>query len=473
MGNLLIGRQYELDLLQKRYESNQAELVVVYGRRRVGKTFLVQQAFGNQFAFHLTGIYKVSKKQQLRNFASTLANHSGRILPPPRDWYEAFQQLRAYLETLGDRKSVVFIDEMPWLDTAKSDLVSAFEQFWNGWGNTQPNLKIVLCGSATSWMVKNIFQNKGGLFNRDTPRIALNPFNLQECEAFCQQREIPFSRYHIAQCYMILGGIPYYWDKLQKGMSLAQNIDALLFSQQALLKDEFAFLYATLFHRPQIYEDVVALLSQKHIGFTMQEIAKKLHVGVGGNLTKVLKNLQACNMVLCNYSYGEKKELHYQLADFFTLFYLRFVKDNFGKDYTYWQVHQDKPDTYVWRGYAFQMLCEAHIKQLRHALRIDNVGIEVATFAQKGTETTKGAQIDLLIKREDKVVNLCEMKCVDDVFEITKSYSEQLLNKVQTFQSVSPKRTSTHLTMVTTFGIKPNKYASLVQQEITLDDLFA
>lgn len=468
MENIVIGRKQELELLSRYLNSPKSEMIVLYGRRRVGKTFIVQQACENKFDFYVTGLYHRSKAHQLANFANVLAVHSGQERALPRTWQEAFAQLRDYLSTCQGKTLKVFIDELPWMSTPKSDLVAALEAFWNGWGSAKGNLKLILCGSSTSWIVKEIFHNKGGLFNRDSCRIALRPFRLAETEEFCLSRNLGFSRWDVAMCHMILGGIPYYLDKLQPGLSLPQNIDNLLFKKRGMLTEEFKFLYSSLFNSPEIYVMVVELLAKHPHGFNLSQIASAIGKKIGGNLSTVLHNLESSDIVTTVTKMGSKgRELSYVLSDFFTIFYLHFVKDNATGDETFWLARHNSPEIYTWRGNAFELLCLLHVQQIREALGVSGVAIEIMLLQ------TSDAQIDLVIERGDNQVNLCEMKFVGEEYEIKKDYVQNLLNKIEVYKkAASKKRRTINLTFISSYGVRHNAHSSIVQKSLTMDALF-
>ncbi|MCD8387030.1 MAG: ATP-binding protein [Bacteroidales bacterium] len=467
MEQLVIGRKAEMEMLRRYIDSPKSEMVVVYGRRRVGKTFIVQNVCQGQYSFYMTGLYRRPKKQQLANFANALAVYSGQDLPIPTSWQEAFEQLRRYLSQITEGPKVIFLDELPWMETSKSDLVPALEAFWNGWGAAQGNLKLILCGSATSWIVKKIFKNKGGLFNRDTCRIFLQPFRLAETEQFCQSRNLGFSRTDVALCHMVLGGIPYYLDKLQPGMSMAQNIDNLLFRRGAMLENEFDFLYSSLFTNPDQYVNVVELLSHRKHGLTLTQIGTEMGKKLGGNLSEILHNLENCSIVTQISRITPKgREVCYQLCDFFTIFYLHYVKNNSTGDESFWQTRHASPEAYVWRGHAFELLCLTHIQQIREELGISGVPIQVSTLL------TPEAQIDLIIERGNHEANLCEIKWAADEYEMKADYAEDIKKKEAAYRAVTRKRRSIINTLITTYGLKPGAHASVIQKVLTLDALF-
>ncbi len=474
--NKIIGRQAECERLEKCLNADQAQLVIVYGRRRVGKTFLINQFFEGRFDFKLTGAYAQPKETQLRYFAAELSRQSGEAHAAPKDWIEAFELLRAYLSALPrQEKHVVFFDEMPWMDTQRSGFLAAFEWFWNDWGCTQDSLVFIVCGSATSWMVEKIAGNQGGLFNRQSCRIYLKPFNLQETEAYLLSRGIDWSRRDISECYMILGGIPYYLGLLDPELAFNANIDNLFFRKRAELWDEFDHLYQTLFANSEQYIRVVEQLSKKRIGMTRSEIAEKTGFPANGALSKILNDLADSGFVRKYCFYGRKaKDVLFQLSDYYTLFYYRFLKGGFGRDEHYWSNTLENPARRAWAGLTFEQLCKDHIPQIKRKLGIAGVLSEESSWiaAPSGEGAGPGAQIDLLIDRRDQVVNLCEIKFSMNEYLIDKEYEQNLRNKIAVFRQNTNCRKTIQLTFITTFGVQKNKYSGIVSNAVLLDDLF-
>lgn len=479
MGNL-IGRQAEIQELNERYHSNQAELVVVYGRRRVGKTFLVRETFKDRMTFYHTGLSpydenrKIGKKQQLEHFYHTLLSHGMSESSCPEDWMQAFYMLESLLSSMDQGKpQVVFIDELPWMDTPGSQFLTAFEAFWNGWASARDNMKCIVCGSATSWMADNMINNHGGLYGRQTCEIKLAPFSLGECEQFFASRGMEMSRYDIAEIYMAVGGIPYYLDKFKKGYSVAQNIDKLFFAVNAPLRQEFERLFASLFTNPELYAKAVRRLSSRHYGFSRKEIGDFLGMSSGAGLTKLLNTLESSDFIICyrplDAARGEKL---YRVTDPFCKFFLRFVENENSNDHGYWQHNQNLAAINIWRGISFEDLCVLHIEQIKKALGISGVATTESAFTLKGDDSNRGTQMDLVIERNDRVVNLCEMKFYNGQFEIDKDYDMVLRNRISLLQGYIRKTQAIHLTLITTFGVKFNKYSGIVQQNLTLDDLF-
>ncbi|MDO5156428.1 MAG: ATP-binding protein [Eubacteriales bacterium] len=474
--NSIIGRNEECERLSRCLRSNSAQLVVVYGRRRVGKTYLINEFFENTFAFKLTGVYGQKRKEQLQNFTAELNRRSEKKYTIPKDWIEAFNYLREYMDGLdANNKQVVFLDELPWLDGKKSGFLSAFEYFWNDYASTKHNFIFVLCGSATSWMDEKITKNKGGLFNRQTCRLYLEPFSLHEVEEFLTSKEIYWSKYEIAECYMIMGGIPYYLNLLDSEESLHQNIDRLFFKKKGELWDEFEHLYNTLFTNSEYYVAVVEALSEKKGGLTRGEICDRVGISKGGDISKILKNLSLSGfVVVCDFYGRKKKESLYQLSDYFTLFYFKYIRGHYGKDEHFWSNSVDNASRKAWEGLTFERICKDHIKQIKSKLGISGVLSEEASWFVKSDDEKciTGAQIDLLIDRRDYVVSLCEMKYSLSEFDIDKAYDANLRNKISTFTKVTSCKKTIQLVMITTFGVKRNKYSGLVGTQVLLDDLF-
>ena len=470
----IIGREEEIRRLKDCYESPLSQLIVLYGRRRVGKSFLVNQTFKDKFDFKLVGDYTLTKEAQLLNFHKELERKSKKTLSVPKDWNEAFWLLRDYLDFFKDKKKhVVFFDEMPWLDNHKSGFLPAFEYFWNSFGAAKDNLMFIVCGSATSWLVEHIDHNKGGLFNRTNCRIYLEPFTLTETEKFLKSRHINWSRYDVCECYMALGGIPFYLDLLDKELTYSANIDNLFFKKHALLWDEFDHLYNTLFTNSTNYIKVIEVLAEKRIGFSRKELVEKTKLNDTADFTKILKNLEDSGFIRSYSFFGKKKQgTFYQLSDYFTMFYLKFVKSNTTKDDEYWSHTLNTPTRRAWAGFTFEQLCKDHIKLIKRKIGISGVLTSQSAWSTTADEVHDGAQIDLLIDRNDRVITICEMKFSEKPFVIDKQYDEELRNKIGTFKFVTRTKKAVQLVMVTTYGVKQNMYSSIIQTQVTMDDLF-
>ena len=471
---MLIGRKKEQKALKGLLKSDKSEFVAIYGRRRVGKTYLVRETFNYRFAFQHTGTQNGSKTVQINEFAKSLRIAGMEDVPTMKDWYDAFFVLGNFLASLNEEKKVIFIDELPWMDTPKSDFVSALEHFWNGWATMRTDIILIVCGSATSWIVSKIVKNYGGLHNRLTRKIFLAPFSLYECELFVKSRELVMTRRQILETYMVLGGIPYYWTFLSSDRSWSQNIDAMFFDKEAQLQDEFNALYSSLFRNPEPYIDTVTILGTKKIGMTRSEIVKELGTDTGSTLTKVLDDLELCGFITAYNSIGKtKKDTVFQLTDNFTLFYFKFIRENRKHDSLFWS-HSIKKTVYaVWSGLAFERVCFQHIPQINKALGISGVVSSTYSWIYRAqNEQESGVQIDMLLDRDDDVINLCEMKFSSDEYEITKSYDAELRRKARVFSAKTNTKKAVTTVMITTYGLVQNAYAADIQNQVTMEDLF-
>lgn len=478
MAQKIIGREAEIKELQTLYQSNKPVFAVVYGRRRVGKTFLVRELFDGKLSFYHTGLspYELKgeklKEKQLSNFYFSLLKHGSTLKSAPSDWLEAFNALITLLEEKGDEsRQVVFIDELPWMDTPRSGFVTALEHFWNGWGAGRRNLMLIVCGSATSWISDKLLNNQGGLYDRTTDEIKLRPFTIGECESYYKANGIVMSKFDQLQCYMATGGIPYYLSMLQKGKSLSQNIDHLFFTPSAKLSLEFDRLYASLFTNAEDCKKIVRLLSQKRQGFTRKEIQEATKLSDGGGLSATLKALEVSDFITSYVKYDyPKRELYYRLVDFYSKFYLSFLDGKRTTNPRFWQDNLQTPALTAWRGFTFEALCFYHLPQIKQALGIS--GVQTEAMPWKSRKEKDGAQIDMVIARADHIVNLCEMKFCDDDFSINASYDKNLRHKLSAFMEETKCKSAPHLTIVTTYGLKFNEYAGRVQNVITMEDLF-
>ena len=472
---VLIGRNKERQKLDNIVGSKRSEFLAIYGRRRVGKTFLIREYFGYKFDFQIAGLAHADTAQQLFNFDSALRKQSNLVYDaPPGNWLLAFQRLIEHLENISHPdKKVVFFDELPWFDTQASDFVMGLEHFWNSWASNRKDILLIVCGSAASWMINVLINNDGGLHNRITQKMKIEPFNLYETEQLLMAKNCVLDRYQIVQLYMTMGGIPYYLDAIQANLSAAQNIQQLFFDKSGLLRNEFFNLYRSLFRKHEIYEKIVEVLSTKNEGLQRSEIIKRSGMKSGGTLTKVLADLEESGFISAYTALDHKqKNILYRLSDFYTAFYFKFIKDGKYHGDDSWINLIDNPVQRSWQGFTFEQICIDHVWQIKNALGIS--GVQTHNASWKGGTPEKSVQIDLLIDRRDQVINLCECKFSLDVFTIDKDYSEKLRSKIATFKQATKTRKAVFLTMITTYGVEKNKYANLlVQNEVTMDDLFS
>lgn len=475
----MIGRKQEVTELTRLYRKNRAELVAIYGRRRVGKTFLVDETFSGKITFRHAGLSPADEdadgllRAQLDHFYNSLELFGMDACKKPDSWLDAFLLLEKHLQKIDDgSRQLVFLDELPWLDTPRSGFIRAFEGFWNNWGCHRKNLMVIVCGSANSWILDKLINNHGGLYNRVTYEIKLSPFTLRECEEYYHENHVNFSRYDIAQSYMVLGGIPYYMDYMVGGLSLAQNIDKLFFSKGSKLQNEFDRLFDSVFINPEAVKRIVEFLSTKNAGFTRKDIIKKLGASDGGRLSRNLNALIASDFIVKYVPFGlGKREEHYKLVDPFCLFYLHFVKDRAGENESFWQQNQVSQPVTAWRGYAFENVCFHHIDQIKKALGIQGVSTTASAWSKR-EDDKDGVQIDLLLMRKDNVINMCEIKYYGKAFVVKKDYYQKLLYRQEMLmEEISPKM-SVHSTLITTFGLTPNEHSGVFTNTIVLNDLF-
>ncbi len=467
----LVGRQQELAVLEKAWQSNEAELVAVFGRRRVGKTFLVRAAYASKIGFEMTGIQNGSVREQLQHFTDRLNYHARAMLPfsAPLNWQEAFQMLVIYLETrFKGEKAVVFLDEFPWLAARKSEFLRAFGLFWNSWAS-QNNVVIVICGSAASWMISNVVRNKGGLHNRITRRIHLLPFHLYETELFLKSRGVKLDRYQIVQIYMAMGGIPHYLKEVEAGKTAVQNIDQICFSPQGLLREEFLQLYPALFDRAENHIRIVRALAGTWQGMTRAEILTQTGFSDGGNSSTTLEELVNSGFVASFYAFGKKKkELRYRLTDEFSLFYLQFIEDKRGEGAGTWERLFQTPSWKSWSGYAFESICLKHVPAIKKALGISGIYTEASAYYLKNSAFGRGIQVDLLLDRNDQAINLFEIKFYQSPFVVSKEQADAFRLKTAIFKSATHTTKQVFFTLLTTFLLVPNEH-SLGAVDIVLD----
>ena len=470
--NTIIGRKAEQDILRESLTSKRSEFIALYGRRRVGKTFLIREALGSDFVFYASGILDGTGKEQIENFNNEIANFGGYNLKPAENWSEAFSSLNALIVASKKKnKKVVFLDEAPWMSTPRSGFLSALDHFWNRFCSMRKDVLLIICGSAASWIIENIVNNTGGLHNRLTREIYLQAFSLLECEAYFRAKGIDIPRYQVAEAYMIFGGIPYYMDFFRPKYSLAQNVDEIFFKENAPLRNEYMNLYRSLFRNADGHIRVIEALATKNLGKTRSEIITATGMSEGGGLSKVLSELRASGFVRVYLAYNKiKRDRLYQLIDPFTLFCSRFGSKHGAYSSDYWLRFCMTPSHSAWAGYAFELLCLLHIQQIRKALGISGVMTEIYSWKSKTHDP--GAQIDLVIDRGDKIVNLCEMKYSSSEYVISKATDLNLRNKRSAFLEETHTRKAAHTTMITTYGLRKNAYQAGIPFEVTLDDLF-
>lgn len=471
-----VGRERELAALERAAATNEAEMVAVIGRRRVGKTYLIRRAYHENIVFEMTGLQHATKDDQLQNFSDQLTAYSNSPLPieKPKNWQAAFQLLIRYIEGLAsDRKQVVFFDELPWISTPRSGFLSAFGLFWNSWASRK-NIVIVICGSAASWMINKVVRNTGGLYNRITKRIHLKPFNLAETSEFLQSRNVRMDHYQTLHLYMAMGGIPHYLKEVVAGKSSVQNIDEICFADSGLLHSEFENLYYALFEEADRHIKIIRALASVRKGLNRKEIIVTTKLPDGGGTTKVIDELASSGFITGYYDFGKKrKDITYRLTDEYSYFFLKFIENRRNEGRGSWQRLSQTQTWKSWSGYAYESICLKHIGQMKQALRIGGVYSEASTYTHRGDATVPGVQVDLLIDRNDHIINLCEIKFYNTDFLLDKGVADALRKKYGLFQAATKTRKQVQVTLITTFPLIENEHSrSIVDQTINMDALF-
>lgn len=473
---MIIGRKNEIAILQSLLQEEESQFVAVYGRRRVGKTFLIREAFDYKFAFQHTGIYGASLKEQLNEFLESLYSAGMKeVKDAPQNWSQAFHLLEKFIDkSRSKKKKVIFIDEMPWMDTHKSNFVRSLDHFWNSWATARKDIILIICGSATSWIINNVIMNYGGLHNRLTNQIFLEPFCLRECKEYCDKKKLGYTERQILETYMILGGVPYYWSFLQKGQSVAQNIDRMFFRERGELTNEFHALYASLFKRPANHIAIITALASKKAGMLREEILRQTQLADNTSFSTALQELEQCGFIRKFMPIGKKsKNAIYQLMDNYTLFYFDFIQKNTNQDEHFWTANIDTTIHHGWAGRAFERVCLQHIKQIKASLGFSAIISTAHSWTYKAKDGTgKGAQIDLLIDRNDETINLCEMKYTNAPYTLSEEEDLKLRNRRAIFIKETGTTKSVLTTMITTYGLTPGGYSDDIHCQVTMKDLF-
>ena len=470
----MIGRTEEIRQLRRAYESGESEFVAVYGRRRIGKTYLVNEVFHNCFSFHAVGMEKGSKREQLAAFREGLRNQGWTDCPRLTSWIMAFSELSKMLEKRPESRKVVFLDELPWFDSPCSGFLAAFEHFWNGWACLRKDVLLIVCGSATTWIVNKVLRSRGGLHNRITRQIPLKPFTLHECEEYAAYKRLGFTRAQIIECYMALGGVAYYWSLLQDGMSVAQNMDWLFFGEQDEMRWEFNRVFASLFRSPTMHMAIVHALGKAKAGMTRSDILRATGAVSSRDVTESLSELVQCGFLRYYHAIDKAKSGGvYQLIDPYCLFYFEFIEPWRGGDARHWSKNYNSPRVNSWRGRAFERVCFWHVPQIKARLGIS--GIEADVYSWHGKvdgASSDAAQIDMLIDRADGIIDVCEIKYSASPYEMDKDEDAKIVRRIETFRKASRTRKAVRSVLVSASGLKPGKYSGNIMATVSGGDLF-
>lgn len=479
----IIGREQEIEKLENYISSRKSEFIAIYGRRRVGKTFLVKELFENQFAFRVTGKDNVTTKEQLASFSFALNDQLG-IEADVTNWPEAFRLLQKALEKMPDGTKIIFFDELPWFDTYASNFISALEHFWNDWAFYRSDIKLIACGSATTWMLNQVINSRGGLHNRITHNILLSPFKLHEVEEYFKSQGFYYERPEIIECYMAMGGVAYYLSLFETNKSVAQNIQQLCFTRGGELTEEFERLFNSLFKKADNHLAIVTALKNKGKGMTRLDLLDATGLANNGRFSQILKELEQCDFIRSYTPFGKsKKDMMYQLIDPFCLFYFKFMHNKGAFLDNHWVKMQTTAEYESWCGHAFEIVCLHHINEIVKALGIDGCINTPCSWSYRPTtkvladeeadeDLKHGTQIDLLIDRSDRSISICEMKYCNGEYEISKAYDAHLIHRFKVFKKVTKTTKTLIPTFVTPHGLYNNMYARKINRQVTGNDLF-
>ncbi len=470
---MVVGREDEIAIMENLLKNKRSQFLALYGRRRIGKTFLIDQVYKKNMVFAMSGLQNATQDEQLENFTIKFNSQTKRKVAKPETWLQAFALLTQYVEKSSRKKKVIFFDELPWLSTSKGGFLSALDNFWNSWASKRTDIVLVVCGSAASWMINNIVHNKGGLYNRITQTIRLLPFTLKETEALLKKNNIELTQYQITQLYMVTGGVPHYLMAVPKGKSVEQIINYLCFKKDSLLVKEFEELSKSLFDDSAKHRQILVALATKNMGLTRKELLNLTKLPNAGSTNRIIEELEESGFINKYMPFANKsRDTLYKLQDFYTMFYLKFISKYKNNAEAYLQITKT-PQYKAWQGVCFENICWQHIGNIKKALGIEKVNTTQSSWLKRGIGRDKGTQIDLLIDRADGLINICEIKFYEATFEITKNYAEQLRNRKYIFKEAVKTKKAVHNIFITTYGVKKNEYANeQMQDEVLLKNLF-
>ncbi|NOQ73435.1 MAG: AAA family ATPase [Crocinitomix sp.] len=473
---LLVGRKNQLKSVDLILKSKKSEFVAVVGRRRVGKTYFIEAAFQKNICFRLTGIQDGTLAEQLTSFAIKMAEHMGNpfVPTPPENWQQSFYQLKAYLKSLDKkRKRVIFIDELPWIATPRSGFLKMLAHFWNDYLSKEKHFVLVVCGSATAWITNNVINDKGGLHNRISHTIHLRPFDLAETKAFLESKKIALPDQEITKLYMAMGGIPYYLENIRKGETAATTIERMCFHPEGILKKEYNNLYRALFYNYRDHQKIIKVLAKSKKGLTREDLLKKSKVVDGGTFNRTMEDLILSNFIAEYNPFNKiKRGSLYRLEDEYSIFYHRFIQPNMKYAKGMWLQLSNGQAYKSWTGYAFESLCFKHIDNIKEALGIAAVYTQVSSYQLSGNKKRKGFQIDLVIKRSDNAIHLCEVKYYDGNFKMDGPYAARLNERKKLFRESTGTNAALFTTLIVNNDLMANEHAEqVVDSCVTLKEM--
>jgi len=489
----IIARKKEKKVLADILWSKSAELLAIYGRRRVGKTFLVRNFFeslDNVIYFEMAGQKQESGeyaplKYQLGNFKYQFERTFSKEIQVPQSWQEAFNILKKEVDRFDDAnvKLILFFDELPWLCSPKSGFFEALDQAWNTSFERQHNVKVIVCGSAASWMLKKIVHAKAGFSRRITHKIQLPPFSLKETKEYLTFKGFDLSLMSIAEIYMIFGGIPYYLNFMNPHKSIYQNIEDECFDISGRLVDEYHLVFDSLFNHSNNHKKIVEFIASRQKGVLLKELTKQFSSLKGGSLSRIIDNLVGSSFIKKTAPlYNEKKGTTYRIIDEYILFYLKWIKSApqsiiESPNTLYFQSIAQKNAYSSWKGFAFERLCLKHEYQIRKALGIHKILTMPSMVYFYDEQGKRSSQIDLLFERADRVITICEMKYSETEYSLKKSDIKSMMHKkkdLRRYLSAKKKgQKDIHICYITSNGVKHNQnFYELQPSVLHLNDLF-
>ncbi|MBF0315441.1 MAG: AAA family ATPase [Oligoflexia bacterium] len=489
----IIGRENAIEILERIYHSSKAEFLALYGRRRVGKTYLVKEFFSKKqksnpapLFFYFTALKDGRNSEQLFFFKKELEGVFYHYpLPELKRWIDAFELLtlaiHKFLETPSNRSRpiVLFFDEFPWAARAKSGLAQALDHYWNRHWSHLKNIKLIICGSAASWMINNLIRAKGGLHNRLTEVLRLQPFTIEEVSRYLKELQLHYNAQSLVDIYLCLGGVPYYLNFLRRGKSAAQNISQICFGKDAPLAGEFENLLHSLYDNSEIHYKIIQILSTRKSGMSRNEILKKIKLNSGGQISKCLSELEEASFIASFIPLGKKKkDIFFKIVDQYTLFYLSWIDKSshnildHASASKYWSQMVSSPGYYAWSGLAFEIFCFNNLHLIRQQLGIEEIACKVGAWKYVPSAKNKesGAQIDLVFDREDKTITLCEIKYSLSPYQTDKQEILGLHQKIATFKQVTNTKKQILFALITLHGAKPSIFLDeVVTNYVQLD----
>ena len=493
----MIGRKKEIKLLNEICDLEESSLVAIYGRRRIGKTYLVNHMFKKYrqdcLFFEFTGAYDGDKRGQIDNFIDQV--YEWFYVEPSfeiKSWSDAFRFLKRTIDKEikkrdSNEKVIVFLDEVPWIDRSnKGGFLSALGYFWNTWCEPRENVVLILCGSNSSWIRDKILKNaRGSLYQRVTHQISMYPFDLKETKAYLlEQKGFMIDNKTVTDIYMIFGGVAKYLSFLNPNESSAENIDRVFFSIHGSMYREYDELFSSLFaDKSDYYKSVIELLCTRRSGFSLSDISKAFNEKLGGKLRLAIAELEECGFIKGLSKYGNSvRGVNYMIVDPYILFHHKWIKGFSRNDIAtlpnnYW-LHKSSSQSYaVWSGYAFEIVVMVNIRLYLNA--IGRLGFFSGVYHWQHmakSEDEQGAQIDMVVNYGNNIFDILECKYYNSEYVISKEYAKNIKNKLSMFKKYglySKQKSELRLVFLTSYGVKMNAEAhSLNISRVCLDDLF-